>query len=100
MTERYVKKRLLEMGIPVSVKGFGFILSAIMILARSDWNCDKIMLLYKKIAQEKGVTSASVERNIRYALSIAWDAYPDLLGSRRTNKEALYRLAMEFSCGN
>ena len=47
MTRGYVEKKLLEIGMPASCKGFGYIVDAVMVLHNPEW--PYIKLWHQKI---------------------------------------------------
>lgn len=65
---------LRKFGIPASVKGYGYLKTALDLC----WN-DKSYLesitkrLYPAIAKKHNTTAARVERSIRHAIEIGWD---------------------------
>lgn len=70
MNRQKIENILINMGIPVSVKGFGYIVDAVLI-----WDKEKKVkmtkYLYPQIAQLNGDTPKGVERAIRYAFEVA-----------------------------
>ena len=58
---------LLEMGMPVNLLGFKYIVDAMVLLEDEDWNNCKITSLYFKIAKMNNTTYQRVERCIRHA---------------------------------
>lgn len=65
--ERMVKKLLKEMGVPLNIKGYRYLSSAIVSLSKEKGM--KISLgLYPKVAREFATTGSRVERAIRHAV--------------------------------
>ena len=65
--EKLVKRLLKEIGVPVNLKGYRYICSAIVYLSQDKGM--KISLgLYPKVAKEFGTTGSRVERAIRHAV--------------------------------
>lgn len=64
---------LLSIGIPPNLLGYGYIISAMEIIALNPWCLHSITKeLYVDIALKYGVSASSVERAIRNAISIGW----------------------------
>lgn len=102
MNRDYVEKRLLEIGIPASRKGFRYIADAIMLLLSPDWECDKITAIYHKLASIHKTSPCNVEHGIRGAFQAARNEYPEAsdkyLGSYYTNnKNTLFHLIKQLS---
>lgn len=62
---------LLKMGIPVGLKGFGYIVDAMEFFEEEGTNVAIINGLYGSIATRRKSTKSRVERAIRYALDTA-----------------------------
>ena len=99
--ERIVKKLLKEMGIPLNIKGYRYLSSAIVILSKEKGM--KISLgLYPKVAREFATTSSRVERAIRHAVERTfergnYDVINEVFGTKvsatkgkLTNSEFMY----------
>lgn len=71
MNRLVVENTLLQMGIPASLKGFAYITDAMLLMDMPEWNGQKWLALYWKIAQMNATTDSSVERAIRHALALA-----------------------------
>lgn len=61
---------LLEMGMPVNIKGFHYIVTAMCLFEHEGWRCVKTTTLYQKIAEINNETASRVERAIRHAFSV------------------------------
>jgi hypothetical protein len=61
-----IKQLLVELGIPVNVKGFNYLASSILELSKER---NKISVIHSKIALLYDTTDYSVEKNMRYAIS-------------------------------
>lgn len=68
MNQHDIEMTLLKMGIPGSVKGFRYIVDAIMLLDQDDWKDPKWTALYHTIGKMNSTTESRVERAIRSAL--------------------------------
>lgn len=58
---------LLSMGMPADIKGFGYIVEAMILFEEEDWREGKTTALYYGIAKRKKTTPPRVERAIRHA---------------------------------
>lgn len=87
MSRAYIELKLLSIGLPPAYKGFRYIVDAIFILSDTTWNCDKVMVLYDKIAKINGSTCKKVEKDIRYILD---------LSRRNGNSETKQYLGCEY----
>lgn len=101
MTRGTVEGVLLELGIPVGVKGFQYIPDAVMLLD-SGWDKVSINRIYLKIATMYGDKPKNVERTIRHALIMARKSGRDTLvwqylGEHPRNKASLYFLYYALS---
>ncbi len=71
---------LKEIGMPVGIKGNKYLIHAIELVIRDREYLENIMKsLYPVIANKENVSSSSVERAIRHAISITWER-DDLVG--------------------
>lgn len=99
--ERMVKKLLKEMGVPLNIKGYRYLSSAIVTLSKEKEM--KISLgLYPKVAREFATTSSRVERAIRHAVERTfergnYDVINEVFGTKvsdtkgkLTNSEFMY----------
>ena len=68
MNQNEIEMTLLKMGIPGSVKGFRYIVDAIMLLDKDDWKDPKWTALYHTVGKMNNTTESRVERAIRSAL--------------------------------
>ena len=104
--ERYITGVLLDVGVPVHLKGYHYLREAIMYSARDMEAVSSVTkLLYPEIAKHFKTTNQKVERAIRNAIEISWnrgntDTFQNLFGyswlsgrSRPTNSEYIARLA-------
>lgn len=74
-TERYVKHLTLSLGISPSLKGFNFIKDALLLSFENPELLEYITKgLYPTIAEHYNTTSSRVERGIRHAVDVAYDA--------------------------
>lgn len=102
MNRKYIEYKLMEIGVSPAYKGFGYIVDSILILGDPEWNCNKITLVYDKIAKTHKTTYKRIEKDIRYALKAARNTKnPNVtkyLGSDYPQtKNTLYRLCSIFS---
>ncbi len=58
---------LLEMGMPANIKGFQYIVDAMLLFENEEWRTGKMTALYHEIGKKNGTTASRVERAIRYA---------------------------------
>ena len=99
--ERIVKKLLKEMGVPLNIKGYRYLINAIVTLSKEKEM--KISLgLYPKVAREFATTSSRVERAIRHAVERTfergnYDVINEVFGTKvsatkgkLTNSEFMY----------
>lgn len=99
--ERIVKKLLKEMGVPLNIKGYRYLINAIVTLSKEKEM--KISLgLYPKVAREFATTGSRVERAIRHAVERTfekgnYDVINEVFGSKvsatkgkLTNSEFMY----------
>lgn len=99
--ERMVKKLLKEMGVPLNIKGYRYLSSAIVSLSKEKGM--KISLgLYPKVAREFATTGSRVERAIRHAVERTfeignYDVINEVFGTKvsatkgkLTNSEFMY----------
>ena len=84
--ERMVKKLLKEIGVPLNIKGYRYLSSAIVTLSKEKGM--KISLgLYPKVAREFDTTGSRVERAIRHAVERTfergnYDTINEVFGSK------------------
>lgn len=71
MNREYVEDVLMKIGIPARVKGFKYIVDAVMLLDEEEWKCPKYTALYYSIAKMNNSTASRTERAIRHAFGIA-----------------------------
>lgn len=64
-----VENTLLRMGIPATLRGFAYIVDAMLLMDMPEWRGQKWLALYWKIAQMNAATGSGVERAIRLALA-------------------------------
>lgn len=69
-----VSNLLREMGVPVHIKGYGYLRFAIILTYESKRPIENITKkLYPAVAKEFQTTTSRVERAIRHAIECAWD---------------------------
>lgn len=69
MKRELVEKVLMEMGMPVKLKGFKYITDAVMLLDTPEWRNPKWTAMYYKIAAMNQDSASKVERAIRNAFA-------------------------------
>lgn len=69
MNKDSVNNILLEMGMPIKLKGFNYISDAILLLDRPEWKRPKWTALYHCIGTLNDDTATAVEKAIRSALA-------------------------------
>ena len=69
MKKEMIERVLIEMGMPVKLKGFRYIVDAVMLLDTPEWQNPKWTALYYKIAVMNQDTPSRVERAIRNAFT-------------------------------
>lgn len=82
MMKSKVKRLLVQCGVEPSMKGYDYLVSAIMLEAENkhDGNSPlKITYIYEKVAKRYNATPANVERCIRTAIRSAFAIYPPML---------------------
>lgn len=66
------------LGITTNYKGYEILVAAVDIVLRDENALSDVMeTIYKGVAEKLGISAASVERNIRTAISHAWDIAPN-----------------------
>lgn len=92
--ERKISQMMLDMGVPVHLKGHRYMRAAI-IMAEQDMRVvgSVTKLLYPEIAKHYNTTDGKVERAIRNAIEISWER-----GNRQTF-ERLFGYCMESGQG-
>lgn len=72
--EEYVSEILQRVGIPINLKGYTYLKTAIKLSLDNEELLESITkLLYPAVATECGSTSSRVERDIRHSLEVAWN---------------------------
>lgn len=61
---------LLEMGMPADIKGFQYIVDAMLMFEDKEIRTGKITALYYEIGKKNNTTASRVERAIRHAFGI------------------------------
>lgn len=61
---------LIEMGMPADIKGFYYIVDAMVLFEDKEWRETKTTALYHKIAKQNDTTASRVERAMRHAFQI------------------------------
>lgn len=73
MAECAVAEMLLDMGVPVHLSGYRFLLrSAMLVLAEPEYLSCITHMLYPAVARFFDSTASRVERSIRHAINMAW----------------------------
>ena len=92
MNRKKIEVALLKVGVPASIKGFKYIVDAVMILDEPGWQDPKFTLLYAEIGKRNNSTGVRVERAIRHAL--------ETVRSYKGNPEAVYHYFGYENCAN
>lgn len=71
--EQVISQKLLDLGVPVHLKGFRYLRTAVE-LSQADMNLvgSITKLLYPEVAKRYHITEGKVERAIRNAIEISW----------------------------
>lgn len=107
--EIYIAKIMLDMGVPVHLKGYHYLREAILLSAKNMELAGSVTkLLYPTIAKHFKTTDQKVERAIRNAIEVSWvrgntDSFEKFFGysalqgkTRPTNSEYISRIADEL----
>lgn len=92
--EQIISQMMLDMGVPVHLKGYHYIRTAV-VMAVEDMKVvgSVTKLLYPEIARQYNTTDGKVERAIRNAVEISWER-----GNRHTF-ERMFGYCMESGQG-
>ena len=72
--EREATKIILTLGVPAHIKGYQYLISAILLTVKdSDIIDSATKMLYPSVAKKYGTTTSRVEGAIRKAIEISWD---------------------------
>lgn len=94
---------LIEMGMPANIRGFHYIVDAMIMFEEKDECTERTTELYQKIAEMHNTTAQRVERAIRHAFQIVLkDGYLEsvekyLTLQRATNGNLLHTLYLRLS---
>lgn len=92
--EQIISQMMLDMGIPVHLKGYHYIRAAVMMAVEDMKVVGSVTkLLYPEIARRYNTTDGKVERAIRNAIEISWER-----GNRHTF-EKMFGYCMESGQG-
>ncbi len=92
--EQIISQMMLDMGIPVHLKGYHYIRAAVMMAVEDMKVVGSVTkLLYPEIARRYNTTNGKVERAIRNAIEISWER-----GNRHTF-EKMFGYCMESGQG-
>lgn len=108
-TEMMISKKLNEIGIPVRLKGYRYLITALKrVLDNEDTLESVTKILYPDVAKKHNSTAQRVEKAIRHAIEVAWSINVDnpaqkefkyLIGAgktRPTNSEFIAKLAQDM----
>lgn len=71
--DEIISNRLNEIGIPVRLKGYNFIITAVKEVLGNDGKLEAVTkVLYPDVARKHGSTPQRVEKTIRHAIEVAW----------------------------
>lgn len=72
--ELLVTKFIRQMGVPLHIKGYEYLRTAIMLVMMDYSNFDSVTkILYPTVAKMYKTTASRVERAIRHAIEISWN---------------------------
>lgn len=92
--EQEVSKLMIDMGIPVHLRGYHYVRTAVLMAVEDMKVVGSVTkLLYPEIARRYNTTDGKVERAIRNAIEISWER-----GNRRTF-ESMFGYCMESGQG-
>ena len=92
--EQIISEMMLDMGIPVHLKGYHYMRTAVLLSVEDMKVVGSVTkLLYPEIAKRYNTTDGKVERAIRNAIEISWER-----GNRQTFEE-LFGYCMESGQG-
>ena len=92
--EQEVSKLMIDMGIPVHLRGYLYVRTAVLMAVEDMKVVGSVTkLLYPEIARRYNTTDGKVERAIRNAIEISWER-----GNRRTF-ESMFGYCMESGQG-
>lgn len=90
----FASKVMQNMGLPVHLKGFPYIKSAVMLLYQShDMNRYPMKQVYKEVARIHETTISRVEKAIRTSIDYAFRIHPELIGiqgKKPTNSQLIH----------
>lgn len=71
--DEIISNRLNEIGIPIRLKGYNFIITAVKEVLGNDGKLEAVTkVLYPDVARKHGSTPQRVEKAIRHAIEVAW----------------------------
>lgn len=104
--EKYIAETMLDVGVPVHLKGYYYLREAILLSVKDMELVGSVTkLVYPTIAKHFKTTDQKVERAIRNAIEVSWnrgntDTFEELFGysaiqgkKRPTNSEYISRIA-------
>lgn len=72
-SRRAVQRKLQELGVPGHMRGKAYLEEALLLCLKDGQRLKNLRdLVYAPIARDRGVSPASVERDMRYAIEAAW----------------------------
>ena len=87
--ENKVIDYLLEQGIKPNLKGFNYLVQAVVAVMKDRSQSEHMTMLYHKLAKDNNTSYINVERNIRYVITSA--------GINQTCGEFVLRSAIKIS---
>lgn len=107
--DEIISKKLDEIGVPASLKGYRYLITALKRVLENDEALDAVTkILYPDIAKKHNSTAQRVEKAIRHAIEVAWSkkddnqarkTFQNIIGvgkSRPTNSEFIAKLVQEI----
>ena len=113
ISEKTVSEFIIKLGMPTHIRGYRFVISAIMMTLENFSVIDRVTKeIYPAVAKEHGTTSSRVERGIRHAIEVTCDRgnielLNDLFGytidvnkGKPTNSEFIAMIATKLTYKN
>ena len=97
LAEAMLQRIFMERGIPFELKGYSYLKYAVGLVLEGEASVDSMQALYERVGEKFHCAPASVEKNIRYAISQgeerAREEYPD---GKLTNRQFIARILAEY----
>lgn len=81
MERMEIEEALMQLGLPVGMKGFKYITEYLLLWDTPEWRDVKTTAIYEKVAKMNHTSAAGIERSIRYAFDVVRreEAHPELI---------------------